>query len=99
MTLSQEHIAYFSKDNTKIYQNQFVQPTKQMGALFMEWLNTGVSGEEIVLREGLELISKCSDLLELREKVAMIKTQYSERFPDQYQIMVESANKKRNSFQ
>lgn len=52
MDMSQEHIAFVSKDNTKLYKdNQYVKPTKEMGQKLIEWLNSGKSLEEIKAAE------------------------------------------------
>lgn len=98
MTLSQDHIAHITKDNTKLYDQQFVKPSKEMGAALMTWLNEGLDASEIILKEGLNAIEKCSDFLELKEKIAWMKAQYEVRFPEIYKKIADSANLKRNSF-
>jgi len=41
MDMSLDHIAHVTKDNTKLYDQQYVTPTKEMGEKLMEWLNYG----------------------------------------------------------
>lgn len=41
MTINQENIAHVNKDNTKLYNQEFIKPTKEMGVKLMEWLNSG----------------------------------------------------------
>lgn len=41
LDMNHEHIAHVTKDNTKLYDQQFIQPTKQMGENLKDWLNSG----------------------------------------------------------
>lgn len=41
MDINQEHVAHITKDNTKLFDQQFIQPSQDMGVKLMQWLNTG----------------------------------------------------------
>lgn len=60
MEIGGDNVAHFSKDNTRLYHNQYLAPTKEMGAKFMEWLNTGKSAEDIKQEEDQEKLKAFS---------------------------------------
>lgn len=41
MNINQDHVAHITKDNTRMYDQEFVTPTEEMGAELMQWLNQG----------------------------------------------------------
>lgn len=98
MTVSQDHIAHVTKDNTKLFDQQFIKPSKEMGISLIAWLNTGLDAGSIILKESLEEIDKCDDLLHLREKISHFKQQYSDRFPAEYKQIAAAANVKKDSY-
>lgn len=66
MTMNQENIAHVNKDNTKLYNQQFIKPTKEMGMQLMEWLNSGkeIPSDETKIKE---LIRKADTIDELKD--------------------------------
>ena len=51
MDMSQEHIAHVTKDNTKLYDQEYIKPTQEMGNNLIEWLNSGKSPEETIVED------------------------------------------------
>jgi hypothetical protein len=64
MTMSQEHVAHITKDNTKLYDQQFVKPNQKMGADIMTWLNEGNDVAPSV--NYIDEINKCKTIEALR---------------------------------
>lgn len=44
--MSQDHVGHFTKDNTKLFDQDYIQPTKETGKKLIEWLNDGKSFED-----------------------------------------------------
>lgn len=42
MNINQDHIAHISKDNTQLYDQKYIKPSKEMGIELIKWLNSGV---------------------------------------------------------
>lgn len=42
MDISSDHIAHITKDNTQLFDQQYIKITKDMGIQLMEWLNSGI---------------------------------------------------------
>lgn len=42
MEISNDHTAHITKDNTRLFDQQFITPTKKMGEQLMDWLNQGI---------------------------------------------------------
>lgn len=82
MDMSQEHIAHVSKDNTKLYDQQYLKPTKEMGQKIMDWLNSGKSKEDIAAADSQKLsliissIMEANDLEDLKNKYINAAKQY-----------------------
>lgn len=57
MDINQDHIAHITKDNTKLYDGQYVKPSKEMGEKFAKWINEGKSSDDI-LKEDLSAINE-----------------------------------------
>ena len=47
MSINQEHMAHVMKDNTGMYDQEFVKPSKELGEKLMEWLNSGAEQIEV----------------------------------------------------
>lgn len=78
MDMSQEHIAFVSKDNTKIYKdNQYVKPSKEMGQKLIEWLNSGKTQEEIIEAEKNELLDLIQSI-KVADNLEDLKITYSD---------------------
>ena len=97
MTMSQDHIAHVTKDNTKLFDQQFVKPSNAMGENLMAWLNTGLDANDLVMQEGIAAIEKVSTMEAMQETLKRLKHQYSERFPEQYQAFLKLASEKKDS--
>lgn len=47
MDMSQDHVAHVTKDNTRMYDQQYIKPTTEMGEKIRDWLMNGKTQEEI----------------------------------------------------
>lgn len=65
MEINLEHVAHITKDNTKLYDQQYITPDKEMGKNIIDWSN---SGKEIPDMKKIheERILKCQTIEELR---------------------------------
>lgn len=67
MNMSQDHLAHVSKDNTKLYDQEYIKPSKDMGKKLLEWLN---EGKELEARPNddfyLDKLSKADTLVALK---------------------------------
>lgn len=95
MTMDQSHNAHVTKDNTKLYDQQFIKPSKSMGADLITWLNTGLDIHDVVAREGVSAIDACKSMGSLKETIARLKQQYAERFPEQYKLFLDMASERK----
>ncbi len=70
MDMNHDHIAHVTKDNTQLFDQQFVKPTKEMGITIINWLNSGVDLEQEFSCKTLPLILQdiddCQTLSELK---------------------------------
>lgn len=80
MTLSQDHIAHVMKDNTEMFDQEFVKPSPDMGRKLMNWLNTGIdladNFRESILPAILSDIDSSTRINELRDKFVKYLDQY-----------------------
>jgi AAA domain-containing protein len=89
MNMNQDHIVHVSKDNTKMFDQQYIKPTQEMGAHFMRWLNTGVDVIDmrdnfinVVLPDGLEALLQCESIDALQREFLDFTRQYAKEFPE-----------------
>lgn len=69
MDINLENIAHVTKDNTKLFNQQYIKPTKEMGQQIMLWLNDGKSQEEVEqssLQNAIEIMNNTKTEDELR---------------------------------
>lgn len=79
MDMNQEHIAHITKDNTKLYDQQFIKPNKEMGEAIMDWLKNGKSNEEIMaqtLEEISGVFKSAKDINELQDSFRSVVSKY-----------------------
>lgn len=102
MDMNQEHTAHVTKDNTKLFDQQYLKPSKEMGEKLMGWLNTGADVMDlkanfinVVLPDALENLLQCETLDELKKEFVDFTRQYSKEFPDLMQAFVEAKDKRR----
>lgn len=62
MDINQDHVAHITKDNTKLFDQQYLQPSKDMGAKLMHWLNDGIDH----IAEIREAFAKCDKMDDLK---------------------------------
>lgn len=97
--MNQDNVAHITKDNTKMYQNQYIKPTKDMGKHLMNWLN---SGKEAIdkLKESLptiiETIEKIDNLDELKSYYVGCYRLYATEYPKEFEAVIEAKDKRVN---
>lgn len=98
MDINQEHIAHITKDNTKMFDQQYLKPTKEMGMHLMRWLNTGIDVREnfvnIELPRILEEIENCTTLPELKDSFEANKV-YADDYPEEFIKVVQAKDKRK----
>lgn len=89
-----DHIAHFTKDNTEMFDQQFLKPTVEMGQQIKNWLESGIDEKEDFIKNKLNFIiermrnAKTKEDLKV-EYVSVYKL-YAEKFPDEFkQVIVE----------
>lgn len=89
MNMNQDHIAHVSKDNTKMFDQQYMKPTKEMGEHLMRWLNTGVDVIDMkdnfinqILPDALESLLLCESKDVLQKEFLDFTRQYAKEFPE-----------------
>lgn len=103
MDINQEHVAHITKDNTKMYDQQYVKPNKEMGEHLMTWLNTGVDAEEklkehfvnVTLPEILKEIDGIPDLGKLKDCYITNYNVYSDQFPSEFNLITAAKDKRK----
>lgn len=102
MNMDQNHFATITKDNTKMYDQQFIKPSEEMGRKLIEWLNSGVDVLDlkdnfinVVLPDALEHLLQCETLDELKKEFTDFTRQYAKEFPDLMQTFVDAKDKRR----
>lgn len=98
---NQDHIAHVTKDNTKMFDQQFLRPSKQMGEKLMEWLNTGMDAKEYfsnsILPSILKEISVIEDLNKLKEVYIKAYSEYAEDFVEEFKQITEAKDDRKNA--
>lgn len=89
-----ETIAYVSKDNTQLFNQQHIKPSKLMGEELIQWLNFGISPEdefkEKIIPKILNDISQTRELDSLRNLFMDASRKFSSKFPDQFLQIIEA---------
>ena len=91
---NQEHIAHVTKDNTKMFDQQFIKPSVEMGEKLMEWLNTGMSEQETFVKvkvpEILAHISEIASSHELKDYYIKVYREYEEKYTEEFKVITEA---------
>lgn len=99
MNMSQDNIAHVTKDNTKLFNQEFIKPTPAMGEKLMQWLNTGVDVREQFINVTLPQVTtdllEAKDLNELRETFTKVYNLYSEEYPESMEKLIEAKDKRK----
>lgn len=69
MNIDQDNVANITKDNTKLYNQQYIKPTREFGENLIKWLNEGKSLEDINEENKIIILNKlnsCNNLEELK---------------------------------
>ncbi len=96
---NQEHIAHVTKDNTKMFDQQFIKPSTEMGEKLMEWLNTGMSEQEAFIKnkipEIIAHIGEVETVSELKAYYGKIDREYHETYTDEFKVIDEVKDARR----
>lgn len=91
---NQEHIAHVTKDNTKMFDQQFLKPSMDMGVKLMEWLNTGISEQEAFVKNKVpEILAHIADIdssIELKDYYIKMYREYEETFPEEFKAVTDA---------
>lgn len=99
MAMNQDHIAHVSKDNTEMFDQQYITPSPEMGVKLMEWLERGVSGEDYFRKNELPNIVHdildSYDLLKLREVYSSAHHEWASRYPKAFEEIALAKDKRK----
>lgn len=88
---NQDHVAHVTKDNTKMFDQQYIKPSPEMGEKLMEWLNTGITAQEAFVKnkvpEILAHISETESASELKEYYVKVYREYHELYTDEFKTI------------
>lgn len=74
--IGSDHVAYFSKDNTKLFDNQYIKVSHEIGKKIIDWLNNGIERPEPVVDQEEKTFSLALDRLEAAENLEELKNVY-----------------------
>jgi hypothetical protein len=96
---NQDHIAHITKDNTKMFDQQFIKPSTEMGEKLMEWLNTGISEQEAFVKnklpEILAHIAETESASELKEYFIKVYRDYQELYTEEFKAITAAKDARR----
>lgn len=105
MDINQEHIAHITKDNTRLFDQQFIKPSKEMGRQLMEWLNTGIDAVErlpeplaITRDEIIKRVNEAPTLIALKDAYALAYTVHAGQLIEMLDI-TELKNKRKEELE
>lgn len=102
MDINHQNIAHITKDNTQLYNQQYIKPTKEMGAQLMEWLNTGIDLEkqfqEVMLPEIIEQINATKDDIELKTVFTEVYKKYGTLYEKSFEPIITAKDKRKLYF-
>ncbi len=85
---NQDHIAHVTKDNTKLFDQQYIKPSQAMGAQLMEWLNYGMGEKDVFIKntlpEILSDIADCKTSNDLKECYITAFKQHHDKYPEAF---------------
>jgi hypothetical protein len=102
MSMNQDHVAHITKDNTQLFDQQFIKPTREMGVKLMEWLNIGVDEPvkaAFPLDDHLEEINEFDNLKELTDYFIAVQRDSAKDYPEEIERLREACTKKRAALQ
>lgn len=103
MDINHENVAHVTKDNTKLFNQQYVTPSKDMGEKIMQWLNCGIDEEqyfkEHTLGNILFEISNAKDLGNLQAIFTPHYIMYAEKFPEQFMHVINAKDAMKTKLQ
>lgn len=99
MNMNQDHIAHVTKDNTEMFDQEFIKPNPEMGQKLMAWLNTGIDVKEnfrnVIMPLILDDIHGAETLVELKEKYVKYYGLYSDEFTEDFAKVTEEKDAKK----
>ncbi len=99
MNMNQDHIAHVSKDNTKMFDQQYIKPSKDMGMHLMNWLNIGIDLKEHFIKstlpEILHEISTLQTMAQLKDCYVTVYQAYGEQFPQEFEAITIAKDKRK----
>lgn len=99
MNMSHDNVAHVSKDNSGIYNQEFIKPCPEMGRKLMEWLNTGLDQTEqfvqVTLPVILAHIFEADDIEELQEIFTKAKLEYSAAYKEEFKQIIEAKDRRK----
>lgn len=103
MNMNQDHIAHISKDNTKLFDQQYIQPSQEMGKKLMNWLNTGIDLREQFIEVERERIiaefNATETLEQLKQCYVMYHSQYASLFPIEFELINQAKEQRKAELQ
>lgn len=98
MSMSHDNIAHVTKDNSGLYNQEFIKPSPDMGKKLMKWLNTGSDFREKFANETLpDILNKIHDAEstnELRDIYDNSK-QYAHDFREEFEVIKKATQDKK----
>jgi hypothetical protein len=99
MDMNQEHYAHITKDNTKLYDGQYIKPSKEMGARLMQWLNAGTDVRDDFVKSIVPLIlteiKNCASLGELKDVYSRHYARYESQFKNEFAVIMTEKDKRK----
>lgn len=100
MDMSHDHLAHVTKDNTQLYDQQFIKPSKLMGEQIMSWLNSGKDMTEefdVLIDTVVENINYSESMDELKMIFSNAKELLSHL--DNFSLIIEAKDIKKSEFE
>ena len=102
MSMDKDNRAEVIKDNTRLFLNQYIQPTEKTGKAFIDWLNEGVDERDQFIngqcKEILNRINNAIDQNDLRNIYGESYKIYSSRFPKEFEAITRAKDARKNQF-
>lgn len=90
---------HVTKDNTGIYNNQFIKPSPEMGRKLIAWLDSGIDPKESFFKKTLPAIlteiNNSNTVDELRSCFGKYYTAYKDQFPETIEALVAAKDARR----
>lgn len=99
MDINQDHVVHVTKDNTKLFDQQYVKPSQEMGKKLIEWLNSGVDAEAQfkaeVLPELIKELETADDMNKLRDIFQNQYKTYARAYPVHFEAVTKAKDERR----